>query len=449
MKCVKILLSAALLFAATGAMSQDFSDPRFAPWGDTPEERKENILTSNLLKEAVDNRNYDEAATYFVTLAGKVPAASEATFIRGAQIYSNKVQRAKSIDEKMALLDSLMTIYDLRVQYFPNSRNYGTAYVLDRKAREFLTYNPGDREGVRRLYEQAVEAGMQSNYNGLPDVALLYFSNLCEDYAAGEIYPDVLLGAYERLSPIFETGCSDEEKKRQFDNCFAGSGAANCDNLEKLFRPRLEAAPDDVELLRQTVTLMSRSQCDSPYFFEIAEKYYAIEPTAQTAMMLAQGFQEAGDYDKATTYLREALSTEPDAQQREALLVRISMIELAAGRFAAAASAASEARSINPNNGMALFSLAQAYAASASSFSGVEGQAIYWAAYDTMAQAAELLARDANAGNFVQAARDAMTNYRRGFPTAEDCFFNELVEGARYTITCGPARGVSTTVRPR
>ncbi|EKC73289.1 hypothetical protein OBE_02466, partial [human gut metagenome] len=52
-------------------------------------------------------------------------------------------------------------------------------------------------------------------------------------------------------------------------------------------------------------------------------------------------------------------------------------------------------------------------------------------------------------GNFAQTARDAAANYRRGFPTAEECFFNELMEGARYTITCGPARGIVTTVRPR
>ena len=81
--------------------------------------------------------------------------------------------------------------------------------------------------------------------------------------------------------------------------------------------------------------------------------------------------------------------------------------------------------------------------------SGREGQAIFWVAYDTMTQAANLLANDADAGNFAQTARDAAANYRRGFPTAEECFFNELMEGARYTITCGPARGIVTTVRPR
>ena len=55
MNRMKILLSAVLVFAATASIAQDFSDPRYAPWGDTPEQRKQNILTSNLLKEAVDS----------------------------------------------------------------------------------------------------------------------------------------------------------------------------------------------------------------------------------------------------------------------------------------------------------------------------------------------------------------------------------------------------------
>ena len=215
-----------------------------------------------------------------------------------------------------------------------------------------------------------------------------------------------------------------------------------------MFRPRIEAAPEDMELLKQTVSLMSRSQCSSEFFLQIAEKYYAMEPSAQTAMMLAQGFQERGDFAKSTTYLREAIAAEQDAVQKELLLVRLSMTELAAKNPTAAAVAANEAKALNPNNGMAYFALAQAYAASAASCSGLEGQAIFWVAYDTMTQAANLLANDADAGNFAQTARDAAANYRRGFPTAEECFFNELMEGARYTITCGPARGIVTTVRP-
>ena len=274
MNRMKILLSAVLVFAATASIAQDFIDPLYAPWGDTPEQRKQNILTSNLLKEAVDTRDYDAAAVYFRTLAQEAPSAFEATFIRGAQVYSNKVQRAQDLNEKKALLDSLMMIYDLRVQYFPSSPNYGTAYVLDRKAREYLTFNPSDREGVRKLYKEAIEAGLQSGYAALPDVALVYFSNLCDDYKMGEVYPDAVLDEYARLAPIFESDAPGvKEAKTQFDTCFAGSGAADCENLEKMFRPRIEAAPEDMELLKQTVSLMSRSQCSSEFFLQIARHF--------------------------------------------------------------------------------------------------------------------------------------------------------------------------------
>ena len=100
MNRMKILLSAVLMLAATVSMAQDFSDTRFDPWGDTPEQRQQNILMSNLLKESVDNHDYDAAANYFRTLVKEAPTASEATFIRGAQVHSSKVQRAQTLEEQ-------------------------------------------------------------------------------------------------------------------------------------------------------------------------------------------------------------------------------------------------------------------------------------------------------------------------------------------------------------
>ena len=62
MKRVKFVLAAACALFAASAMAQDFSDPKYAKWGDTPEQRQANILNSNFLKESVDNRNWAEAA---------------------------------------------------------------------------------------------------------------------------------------------------------------------------------------------------------------------------------------------------------------------------------------------------------------------------------------------------------------------------------------------------
>ena len=49
MNKVKFMLSAASALYAYAASAQEISDPKYAVWGDTPEERQENILNSNFL----------------------------------------------------------------------------------------------------------------------------------------------------------------------------------------------------------------------------------------------------------------------------------------------------------------------------------------------------------------------------------------------------------------
>ena len=445
MKNVKFLLSAACaLFAVAAMAQQDFSDPKYAVWGDTPEERQQNILNSNFLKESCDNKDYNAAARYLKELLDKCPKASENTFVRGTTLYKNKINRAKSLDEKNMYIDSLMLIYDLRNEYFGDHPKRGTAYILDRKAREYLIYKPADRKGIREAFRAALEAGGESTD---PETVVAYFSNLCDDYKnTDEVMPDEIIAEYDRLTPFFEKNPEAAEYKSQFDAAFGLSGAASCENLEKLFRSKLEANPDDEALLAQAVGLMSRAKCDGDYYFSIAEKYYQVKPSSETAMFLAQAFQNKKDFTKAKTYLNEALEVEKDPAERQKLLVRIALVGLVSNDIPGAAAAARQARDLNPEDGVPYFVLAQCYASSAAACGGFTGQATYWAAYDTMAKAVELLPSDSE---YLEHAKTSMSAFRSRFPSSEECFFNELQEGARYTVNCGTAAGISTTVRTR
>ena len=444
MKNVKFLLSAACALAAFVATAQDFSDPKYAIWGDTPEERQQNILNSNFLKESCDNKDYDAAAHYLKELLDKCPKASENTFVRGTTLYKNKINRAKSIAEKNVYVDSLLLLYDLRNEYFGSHPKRGTAYILDRKAREYLTYKPNDRAGIREAFREAIEAGGD---NSDPETVVAYFSNLCDDYKnTDEVMPDEIIAEYDRLLPFFEKNPEASEYKSQFDAAFGLSGAASCENLETLFRGKLEAAPEDEALLAQAVSMMSRAKCDGDFYFAIAEKYYQVNPSSETAMFLAQAFQNKGDYAKADTYLNEALAVEQDPAERQKLLVRIALVGLVANNINDAATAARQARDLNPEDGVPYFVLAQCYASSAAACGGFAGQATFWAAYDTMAKAVELLPSDSE---YMEHAKTSLGAFRNRFPSSEECFFNELQDGARYTVTCGTAAGVSTTVRPR
>ncbi|HIY15233.1 MAG TPA: enzyme of heme biosynthesis [Candidatus Alistipes cottocaccae] len=444
MKNVKFLLSAACALAAFVATAQDFSDPKYAIWGDTPEERQQNILNSNFLKESCDNKDYDAAAHYLKELLDKCPKASENTFVRGTTLYKNKINRAKSIAEKNVYVDSLLLLYDLRNEYFGSHPKRGTAYILDRKAREYLTYKPNDRAGIREAFREAIEAGGD---NSDPETVVAYFTNLCDDYKnTDEVMPDEIIAEYDRLLPFFEKNPEASEYKSQFDAAFGLSGAASCENLETLFRGKLEAAPEDEALLAQAVSMMSRAKCDGDFYFAIAEKYYQVKPSSETAMFLAQAFQNKGDYAKADTYLNEALAVEQDPAERQKLLVRIALVGLVANNINDAATAARQARDLNPEDGVPYFVLAQCYASSAAACGGFAGQATFWAAYDTMAKAVELLPSDSE---YMEHAKTSLGAFRNRFPSSEECFFNELQDGARYTVTCGTAAGVSTTVRPR
>lgn len=450
MKNIKFMLVAAGLFVAGTTFAQDLSAPQYAKWGETVQERETNLLNSNFLKEEVNNRNYNMAATHFKHLIDKCPAASANTYAYGEMIYKGKIGAAKTLEEKNTMIDSLMLVYDLRIKYFGDHSSKGEAYILDRKARAYTTYKSTDREGMREVCKAAITAAGDA---AEPDLVTLYFKNLCDDFKNDEVMADEIIAEYDRLTPIFEKSTSPTaaDFKTQFDACFGFSGAASCENLETLFKKKLAAAPNDETTLSQAVNLMERAQCSGAFYLATAEKLYAVRPSSNSAMKLAQVFQNEGNYDKSLKYLREALAVETNADERESLYVKIALVELVANRTGAAAEAARQAININADNGLAYFVLAQCYASGAGACAGIGGQAVYWAAYDTMQQAIQLLSnsKEADAASYVKNAQSSANAYRYRFPTAEECFFNELAEGSRYKVACGPAAGVTTTVRFR
>ena len=449
MKSLKLILVVAFAAMGVSAMAQDinYDDPKYAVWGESADERKENMLNNQFLKEAVDNKNYSNASKYLNILLTKCPAASQNIYTKGAKLYKAMINKAEDEEGKKVYIDSLMYLYDVRLKAFEKHKKYGKDYILNRKAREFYSYFPDDREGIRKIFKEAVDAS--NEMKGKFDLELLsiYFAELCADYQNVFLPAEELIAAYDEYSPAFD-GVEEEadvELKNQFDSAFGQSGAASCENLEALFTKKLEAAPEDETLLAQAVSLMSRANCNSDFFFATAEKYYAVKPSSETALFLAQGFQAREEFEKAMKYLSEALAAEQDSAEKEKLYVRIGLISFQTKNYAEAVKAANEIKAINPENGYAYFILGQCYAASANC-SELKCQACYWAAFDVMNKAVGLLASEPS---IQESAKKMAASFRSAFPTKEECFFNELQAGAAYTVKHGFANGVATTVRFR
>ena len=447
MKAIKFLIVAAMAAVATSAAAQDFSDPKYAKWGETPEERKENMLSSSYLKEETANRNFNSAARYLQLLLEKCPSASETIYVNGVKLYKDKINRAETLAEKKMFVDSLLFLYDVRIENFGNHPKRGRVYLLERKAREYLTYKGDDREGVAEAFETAIAAQAQVGAVN-PEVVAIYFKNLCDDYQNDIVDAMTIVNTYDAYAQYFDNIAPEQQEfKDQFEQCFGLSGAASCENLEAIFSKKVADNPEDAKLIEQAFKLMSRANCSSDFFFSVGEKHYANKPSSDVAMLLAQGFQNVKNFDKANQYLREALAVETVAEEREKLYVRIGILDMSMNNFATAVEAFREAQAINPENAHAPFFLAQCYVNGAKGCSGLQKDAIYWVAYDLIQKALPLL--EVSDPERVDAAKQLAVAYRAAFPTSEECFFNEVADGSSFTVNCGFAQGVSTTVRSR
>ncbi len=438
-KIIKITVAAVLVFGAgVSAFAQNHEeDPRY---GNTPKERTENLKKLNFLRDEINNKNYQEAAVYLKDLMNDAPAASSNIYIWGATIYKNKAARAKSVAEKRVYIDSVMLVYDRRVQYYGDSPTRGTAYILQQKARDFVSLDPFDREAVRKYYQEAADAA-----GATPEILIEYFQQLVNDFRDYKVEADYLIGEYEKLVP--KIAAASTEEKDSLQTLFASSGAASCENLEALFSKELANDPNNLDVLTKAYNLMSMTKCDSDFYVSVAERYYAQQPSSDVAIRLASAFENRQEYAKALKYLNEMLDMESDTASKANLYVRIAASELGAKRASNAAQAARQAISLNPDNAYAHMFLAEAYIAGTSGCSGFHASTVFWLAYDELARARQ----SSNGDSSLQSSIDSrMANCRANFPTFEEGFMyvEGYQDGKSYTVSCGWVSG-TTTIRSR
>lgn len=396
----------------------------------------------NFYKDAYDNQRYDAALGYLPTLLEKSPRGAQNIYVYAINIYKTKIQRERDRNQRNVYVDSLLLLYDMRIQNFGDHPRYGRGYTLKQKAKDYLLFRPADREGVREVFQQAIEANV-----GAPDLDFInvYFKELTDDYAISEIIEtDLYMEEYEKLAGIVEnvTDPAAEEAKKTFDAIFISSGAADCNGIERIYKDRLVNDPTNIENYSKVYTLLSRQNCDSPFFFEVAEQYFRLEPTSGTAIALAKAYEKQGNNRKSMDYLRAAVDSESDPVSKANLCVQIAGMELEVNNAQNAASFAKLASQYNPENGYAYMFLAQSYVlGAASNCSDFDRQTVYWLAYDLVQRSRRIFA---DSSEDRRQAENLMALFRGQFPPIEEIFYRALKEGETYDVKCGWITGRTT-----
>ncbi len=440
-----ILLFATFATVSVSAIAQDLSDPRYATYGETLEERKANALLVNYFGDAYKTKAFDEALVMLNQIIERCPKASLNTYIRGMEMYRTKLNRAQSKAEKLLYLDSMMYMFDKRMEFFPTHKDYGIQKDISRKALTYYEYNKENYEKAFDYFRNAINTNKDLID---PEMCIVFFNALTEEFKMGTVGPEEYIVDYELIMDMLGNVSVTEEDKEAMvviENLFASSGAASCEVIETIFKPKYEANPDDADLVKKILAMYSRSKCSSDFQLSLTEKFYNIEPTPELAAMLGAIYEEKQEFDKALSYFNTAIAGETDIAKKTNLLIRSASATINANKFREAADYARQIIAIDPDNGYGYLFLAGAYAGGIRGCSDFNQKAAYWLIVDTYVQARNRLSGDdAQVSNI----NSMISSYSAQFPKVEDTFMRGLSPGDRYTVSCGWVSG-ATTVRER
>ncbi len=435
-----------VLLLSNSLSAQNFDDPKYAVYGNSAAEREANIKKYNIFNDAVKLNNIPLALDCLRELLDAAPKCSENLYIKGATIYKKKIATTKDPKIRDAYKDSLLRLYDIRLANFGDEEERGAAYIKQGKAREALKYFADDPVKLQAIVHDALAtAGPKADIKIIPN----YIQILSNGYANDVVETDMLLNEYDFASGIItKSGAPEPEKnetKEIIDKMFLNSGAANCENLEKLFKPQYEADPNNEELITKILRYFAQNDCNTEFSALIAEKHYAIKPSASAAVAIAGSYANKKEYDKAFEYYDQALNLEESAHEKSLYATRAAGTALLAENPRKAADYARKAISNNDKNGFAYLTLGQAYAAGANGCDGFIKQALFWLVVDNLTKARSLMEDQPDQ---IERINEMIAAYTKYFPSTEDIFMETLKPGDSFTVNCGWVSG-TTTVRER
>lgn len=450
MKPGKLVFSALLtfgamsLFAQTGA--QDGS--RFGKGEDSVR----CVRNISIYEPYAKAKNYKDALDAWQLAYNECPAASKNLYINGVKIVAWEIENEKDPAKRKALVEKLMGVYDNRIKYFGDDRQWPAVRILGNKAVDYLQYagNDADRALAYKWLTESIEGmGDKSSPEVIKDWVMsaesLYKANndLREQYINTYLKGIEYLNAYKAIAKGGMVQYTDQVMT-VLNQQFALSGAADCDALQAMYAPKIEENKDNIEFLKSTISLLRRSRCqESEAYFAASNYAHRIEPTMESAVGMAKQALKKDDISTAIKYFQEAATMATEASDKAEIDLSIASLYFKQRNYSAARTYAIKSTENNPNDGTPYILIANMYAADARNIypnDPIMAQAVFFAAVDKLEKA-----RSVDPGKASE-INSLISSYRAHFPKNEDVFMHQDLEKGK-TITIGGWIQERTTVR--
>jgi len=432
---------AKLIFSATLLLSVGAVQAQEDKFGDDPDKCRESV---SLYREYFKQKNYDDALTGWRWAFKNCPASTKNIVINGPTLIGHFIDKHKDDAEKMqAYVDTLMMVYDTRIELYPDDR----AYALGRKGMDQFQYATDDFTDTYNTLRDALDAGKNDTE---ANALLRLYQAAMKQLIAKKLEIEHLFDLYDEVSEViaFNLAKGEADKSYRFyvqaqeivDQNF--ERIAQEDQYVELMRPKVEADPKNAALLEKIAGMMTkRKWTGNPFYLDVSEKLYAIEPTAIAAYSLYEGYVKVDKLDQAAGFLEQAVKLETDPAIKADYLMKQAQILGSRSQFASARSKANEAAGLKPGWGEPYIYIGQLYLSTSSSCGSDECSKAYgyWAAEDIFIKAKSI------DSSVAESANSKIAQARKYFPDAKACFFGGIQDGQ--TVTVGGWIGVETKAR--
>jgi tetratricopeptide (TPR) repeat protein len=439
MKKIIVLISvaAAALFAASSLSAQG----KYGP------DSTECIKYLSYYTEYYKQKNYDAALPNWRKAYKYCPPTSRYSLLSDGTTLVRRLitQNAKNPIYKDQLVDSLMTLYKQRVEFWPK---YATA-SLNNQALDMYNYMKDD---PKKLYEGLTEVVTINKTNTKPNIFLFQLSTACDLYKDGLLDPEQVISTYENAVEVLSSIPAKNEVEgrmitktiEDIESLFIASQVASCENLIALFEPRFAAAPEDLTLAKNIVKMMTVTEgcTDNALFLNAVTVMYNMEPSHTSAYYLYKLYAGRNDVENASKYMREAITfEESDTNTDAGYFYELATFLVKNGKSAEAYKAATAAVELSDDfDAKCYYLMGTIWGSSVCGGDEISKRAPYWVAVDYMQKAKNIdpaLAEDADR---------MIAQYRAYFPQTAEAFMYNITDGDPYTVSCNGMRA-STTVR--
>ena len=293
---MKKLILALLVLVATSTNAQNgvTNEFRFGQ-GEDSLRCLEAISISNI---NVKNKAYATAYPEWKFVFTNFPVARVDTYTNGIKILTELIKVESDPQKKEDYIKELMSVYDQQIKYLSYLQEItksplSEGQILGRKAMAYIQhYKNANVDTVYNMLSRSVELEKgQSDYTVTERLikysALKYKADnthgeqLIEDYLNASVYIVEVLDKYhdkikEYEAKFAETGLARDSmyavnfgkmidasriSKSNIDAYFINSGAASCEDLNKIYMPTLDTNKDNIEYLNKVISVMSMLKC--------------------------------------------------------------------------------------------------------------------------------------------------------------------------------------------